>query len=138
MQSEWALVTCGCAAALLQITAACMAGTDPELMCLLPDASHPDMKTDVLVQRDQRDDYDAAVRMAGAPATVHNQPAPANAAASISSLRSRQRPAHPLESIHSPYQGLSRATVAALATAGSSSKQQQAAASSSKQARVEH
>ena len=66
MQSEFALVTCGCAAALLQITAACMAGTDPELMCMLPDTNHPGMKTDVLVQRDQRDDYDAAVRMTGA------------------------------------------------------------------------
>ena len=36
MQCEWALVTCGCSAALLQLTAACMSGTDPELMCLLP------------------------------------------------------------------------------------------------------
>ena len=66
MQCEWALVTCGCSAALLQLTAACMSGTDPELMCLLPDTSHPDIKNEVLVQRDQRDDYDAAVRMAGA------------------------------------------------------------------------
>lgn len=66
MQSEWALVTCGCSAALLQLTAACMSGTDPELMCLLPDTSHPAIKNEVLVQRDQRDDYDAAVRMAGA------------------------------------------------------------------------
>jgi hypothetical protein len=31
MQSEWALVTCGCSAALLQITAACMAGVDPAM-----------------------------------------------------------------------------------------------------------
>eukprot|EP01045_Picozoa_sp_COSAG04_P033645 COSAG04_NODE_7045_length_1203_cov_1.528080_2_plen_177_part_01 len=54
MQCEWALVTCGCSAALLQLTAACMSGTDPELMCLLPDTSHPDIKNEVLVQRDQR------------------------------------------------------------------------------------
>ena len=66
MQSEWALVTCGCSAALLQLTAACMSGTDPELMCLLPDTSNPRIKNEVLVQRDQRDDYDAAVRMTGA------------------------------------------------------------------------
>jgi hypothetical protein len=66
MQAEWALVTCGCSAALLQLTAACMSGTDPELMCLLPDTSHPRIKNEVLVQRDQRDDYDAAVRMTGA------------------------------------------------------------------------
>ena len=30
MQCEWGLVTNGCAAALTQVTAACVAGTDPE------------------------------------------------------------------------------------------------------------
>jgi hypothetical protein len=32
-------------------------------MCLLPDTSDPRIKNEVLVQRDQRDDYDAAVRI---------------------------------------------------------------------------
>ena len=64
MESEWSLISCGCSAALLCITAACIAGRDPEKMCRLPDSTG--MGNEVIVQRDQRDDYDAAVRMAGA------------------------------------------------------------------------
>ena len=39
MMSEWALVSCGCAAALVSITAACMAGSDPAAMVQLPDTT---------------------------------------------------------------------------------------------------
>ncbi|MFT5086728.1 MAG: putative pyridoxal phosphate-dependent enzyme [Candidatus Latescibacterota bacterium] len=63
MQCEWGLVTNGCAAALCQVTAACVAGTDPEKMARLPDATG--MKNEVLVQPSHRNVYDHAVRTAG-------------------------------------------------------------------------
>ncbi len=63
MQCEWGLVTNGCAAALCQITAACVAGTDPEKMARLPDTRG--MKNEVIVQSSHRHTYDHAVRMVG-------------------------------------------------------------------------
>ena len=63
MQCEWGLVTNGCAAALCQVTAACVAGTDPEKMIRLPDTTG--MKNEVLVQPNHRHTYDHAVRMVG-------------------------------------------------------------------------
>ncbi len=64
MQCEWGLVTNGCAAALCQITAACIAGLDPEKMKRLPDTTG--MKNKVIVQPSHRHVYDHAIRMAGA------------------------------------------------------------------------
>ena len=63
MQCEWGMVTNGCAAALCQITAACVAGTDPEKMARLPDTTG--MPDEVVVQKSHRHVYDHAVRMAG-------------------------------------------------------------------------
>ena len=63
MQCEWGLVTNGCAAALCQVTAACVAGTDPEQMARLPDTTG--MRNQVLVQPSHRHGYDHAVRMVG-------------------------------------------------------------------------
>ncbi len=63
MQCEWGLVTNGCAAALCQVTAACVAGTDPKNMVRLPDTTG--MKNQVLVQPSHRHVYDHAVRMVG-------------------------------------------------------------------------
>lgn len=63
MQCEWGLVTSGCAAALCQVTAACVAGTDPEKMARLPDTTG--MKNEVIVQANHRHVYDHAVRMVG-------------------------------------------------------------------------
>ena len=63
MQCEWGLVTNGCAAALCQVTAACVAGTDREKMARLPDTTG--MKNQVLVQPSHRHVYDHAVRMVG-------------------------------------------------------------------------
>ncbi|AWT60315.1 MAG: D-glucosaminate-6-phosphate ammonia lyase [Candidatus Moanabacter tarae] len=63
MQCEWGLVTTGCAAALCQITAACVAGTDPEKIALLPDTTG--MKNEVLVQPTHHHGYEHAVRMVG-------------------------------------------------------------------------
>jgi L-seryl-tRNA(Ser) seleniumtransferase len=59
-----ALVTSGCAAALLLGTAACMAGSDRQRMGQLPNADG--LKDEVLMQRPQRFKYDRVVRMAGA------------------------------------------------------------------------
>ena len=64
MQCEWGLVTNGCAAALCQVTAACIAGTDPEKMAQLPSAAG--LRNEVLVQPSHRHVYDHAVRMTGA------------------------------------------------------------------------
>ena len=63
MQCEWGLVTNGCAAALCQITAASVAGTDAEKMSRLPDTTG--MKNEVIVQKCHRHVYDHAVRMVG-------------------------------------------------------------------------
>ncbi len=63
MQCEWGLVTNGCAAALCQITAACVAGSDPEKMARLPETAG--MKNEVIVQANHRHTYDHAVRMVG-------------------------------------------------------------------------
>ena len=64
MQCEWGLVTNGCAAALCQVTAACIAGTDPDKMAQLPSADG--LRNEVLVQPNHRHAYDHAVRMTGA------------------------------------------------------------------------
>ena len=63
MQCEWGLIVNGCAAALCQITAACVAGSDPEKMSRLPNTEG--MKSEVIVQVNHRHVYDHAVRMVG-------------------------------------------------------------------------
>jgi uncharacterized pyridoxal phosphate-dependent enzyme len=63
MQCEWGLVTNGCAAALCQVTAAAVAGSDPEKMVRLPDTTG--MRDEVVVQSSHRHTYDHAVRMVG-------------------------------------------------------------------------
>ena len=61
--AEWGIVTSGCAAALCQVTAACVAGGDPEKMARLPDCTG--MKDEVIVQPSHRNVYDHAIRMVG-------------------------------------------------------------------------
>jgi uncharacterized pyridoxal phosphate-dependent enzyme len=63
MQCDWGMVTNGCAAALAQVTAACVAGSDPEKMIRLPDTTG--MRKEVIVQKSHRHTYDHAVRMVG-------------------------------------------------------------------------
>jgi L-seryl-tRNA(Ser) seleniumtransferase len=63
MQCEWSLVTAGCAAALSQVTAACVAGTDADKMRRLPDTSG--MKNEVIVQASHRVGYDRAIVAVG-------------------------------------------------------------------------
>ena len=61
--AEWGLVTSGCAAALCQVTASCVAGSDPEKIARLPDCSG--MKNEVIVQKRHRHTYDHAIRTVG-------------------------------------------------------------------------
>lgn len=62
--AEAALVTGGCAAALAECAAACMAGTDPERIKQLPDGAG--MRHEIFIQRAHRNQYDQSFRMAGA------------------------------------------------------------------------
>jgi len=62
-QAEWGIVTAGCAAALTHATAACIAGSNPERMQRLPDLTG--MKSEVIMPRYSRNEYDHAVRMLG-------------------------------------------------------------------------
>jgi D-glucosaminate-6-phosphate ammonia-lyase len=64
MGAESAIVTSGAAAALTHATAACIAGADPEKMKQLPILTG--LKTDVIMLRQSRNDYDHAFRTAGA------------------------------------------------------------------------
>ncbi len=61
--AEWGYITCGCAAALSQLAAACMAGADPEKMARLPDTTG--MPDEIIFQRAHHNTYDRALRLAG-------------------------------------------------------------------------
>jgi L-seryl-tRNA(Ser) seleniumtransferase len=61
---EAAIVTSGAAAALSHATAACLAGTDPELMQQLPDLTG--LRDEVIMPRESRNVYDHAFRSWGA------------------------------------------------------------------------
>ncbi|MBI1355512.1 MAG: aminotransferase class V-fold PLP-dependent enzyme [Acidobacteria bacterium] len=61
--SESAIVTCGCASALVHATSACIAGGDPEKMQRLPDLTG--LKNEVIAPSYSRNVYDHAVRMLG-------------------------------------------------------------------------
>ena len=63
MQCEYGLVTAGCAAALTQVTAACVAGDDSEKIARLPDTEG--MKNEIIVQKSHRVGYDRAVTAVG-------------------------------------------------------------------------
>ncbi len=63
LEVEAAYVTSSAAAGLLVTAAACMAGTDPQRIAQLPDATG--MKSQVVVQRLHRLAYDQAMRLAG-------------------------------------------------------------------------
>ena len=60
---EGAIVTSGAAAALSQATAACLAGTDPELIQQLPDLTG--LRDEVIMPRESRNVYDHAFRSWG-------------------------------------------------------------------------
>jgi len=62
--AEWGYITSGCASALAQVTAAAIAGGNPEQMLRLPDAAG--LCNEVIVQERHRNAYDYAMRMTGA------------------------------------------------------------------------
>lgn len=61
--AEAAIITCGCAAALVHATAAAIAGGDPEKMKKLPDTTG--LPNEILIARQSRNDYDHAFRAPG-------------------------------------------------------------------------
>jgi len=61
--AEFGIVTAGCAAALTHVTAACVAGADPEKMQRLPDVTG--LKNEVIMPKASRNVYDHAIRMVG-------------------------------------------------------------------------
>ena len=63
LHCEAALVTSGCASALMLGTAACLTGVDPRKMRALPDVSG--LKSEVIVQKTHRVNYDHAIRNTG-------------------------------------------------------------------------
>ncbi len=63
VKADSALVSAGCASALSQATAACVAGTDRDKIRMIPDTHG--MKDEVIVQKSHRNGYDHAIRNAG-------------------------------------------------------------------------
>jgi len=61
--AEFGIVTAGCAAALSNVTAACVAGADPEKMQRLPDLTG--LRNEVIMPKASRNVYDHAIRMVG-------------------------------------------------------------------------
>lgn len=64
MQCEFGLVTNGCAAGICQVTAACMAGDDPDAIRQLPDTTG--LKDEVVIQKKHQHVYNHGIRMTGA------------------------------------------------------------------------
>ena len=62
--AEWGYICAGCAAALAEITAACIAGADPEKMARLPESEG--MKNEVIIQKAHRNSYDRSILLVGA------------------------------------------------------------------------
>src|SRR5436190_23042759 len=62
--AEWGMVSAGCAAGLKHVTAACVAGGNPEKLLRIPDLNGLD-KTEVVIPRSSRSVYDHAIRNVG-------------------------------------------------------------------------
>ncbi len=62
--AEWGMVSSGCAAALKHVTAACVAGGNPEKLLRIPDLSGME-KIEVVAPRSSRSVYDHAIRNIG-------------------------------------------------------------------------
>src|SRR5712664_2558236 len=63
-KADWGMVSSGCAAALTQATAACVAGGNPDLHVRIPNLTGLP-KDEVIIPRHSRNVYDAAVRAVG-------------------------------------------------------------------------
>src|SRR5258706_6450179 len=62
--AEWGMVSAGCAAGLKHVTAACVAGGNPEKLLRIPDLTGFE-KTEVVIPRSSRSVYDHAIRNIG-------------------------------------------------------------------------
>jgi len=62
--AEWGYICAGCAAALAEIAAACIAGADPEKMARLPESAG--MKNEVIILQAHRNSYDRSILLVGA------------------------------------------------------------------------
>jgi seryl-tRNA(Sec) selenium transferase len=62
--AEWGMVSAGCAAGLKHVTAACVAGGNPEKLIRIPDLTGFD-RTEVVIPRSSRSVYDHAIRNIG-------------------------------------------------------------------------
>ncbi|MEP7367503.1 MAG: aminotransferase class V-fold PLP-dependent enzyme [Acidobacteriota bacterium] len=62
--AEWGMVSAGCAAGLKHVTAACVAGGNPEKLLRIPNLAGLD-KTEVVAPRSSRSVYDHAIRNIG-------------------------------------------------------------------------
>src|SRR5438034_8974017 len=67
--AEWGMVSAGCAAGLKHVTAACVAGGNPEKLIRIPDLTGFD-KTEIVVPRSSRSAYDHAIRNIGAKVSM--------------------------------------------------------------------
>jgi seryl-tRNA(Sec) selenium transferase len=67
--AEWGMVSSGCAAGLKHVTAACVAGGNPEKLIRIPDLTGLD-KTEVVIPRTSRSVYDHAIRNVGVKVIV--------------------------------------------------------------------
>ncbi len=63
-KAEWGMISAGCAAGMKHVTAACVAGGNPEKLVRIPDLSGFD-KTEVVIPRSSRNAYDHAIRNIG-------------------------------------------------------------------------
>ncbi len=63
-KAEWGMVSAGCAAGMKHVTAACVTGGNPEKLVRIPDLSGFD-KTEVVIPRSSRNQYDHAIRNIG-------------------------------------------------------------------------
>jgi len=63
-KAEWGMISSGCAAGMKHVTAACVAGGNPEKLVRIPDLSGFD-RTEVVIPRSSRNAYDHAIRNIG-------------------------------------------------------------------------
>src|ERR1700678_4229940 len=63
--ADWGIVTGGCAAAIANATAACIAGTDPEKSQMMPYFAKGGLKNQVIIPKHSRNPYDVGARLLG-------------------------------------------------------------------------
>lgn len=71
--AEWGMVSAGCAAALKHVTAACVAGGNPEVLIRIPDLRDVE-KNEVIMPRHSRTTYDHAIRNIGVKMVMVDTP----------------------------------------------------------------